>query len=62
MDLNWKSIVAILLILVFGAVILNCCDSGSGSSGGKKWNDLSDQEKDNARWAYEVNQYIEDYE
>lgn len=44
----------IILVVINGAV----GSSGSSGSSGRKWSDLSDVEKDNARWAYEAQQYI----
>lgn len=53
------AIVAFILVAVI--YFATCGDSGSSSSG-KKWGDLSDQEKDNARWAYHAQQAIDDYD
>ena len=49
------------VVIVFSCIIIGvCCDSGGGSSSGKKWGDLTDQEKENARWAYNVKSYIDE--
>lgn len=49
--------IAFIVIFLFIFLLLGSCDSGSSSSG-RKWSDLSDQEKANAKWAYNVQQYI----
>lgn len=51
-------IVAFILIAVI--YFATCGDSGGSS--GKKWSDLNEREKENARWAYHAQQAIEDYE
>ncbi|MBE6802696.1 MAG: hypothetical protein E7530_07405 [Ruminococcaceae bacterium] len=53
-------IAAVAFILVAVLYFVTCGDSGSSS--GKKWSDLSDREKDNARWAYHAQQAIDNYE
>lgn len=55
MKKNGKLIAGILAMIMM-VVTLCSCSSGSGS--GKKWSDLSDVEKNNARWAYEVQEAI----
>lgn len=47
-------IMAVVVLLV--ASLLAACSSSSSS--GKKWGDLSDVEKANAKWAYQVQQHI----
>lgn len=42
----------VLVIIVFFVLLTHEPDNG------KKWSDLSDVEKENARWAYEANEYI----
>ena len=50
----------IFAFIVTAALIigLTCWILGDSGSSGKKWSDLSDQEKDNARWAYQVQEEI----
>ena len=53
----------ITIIVVFGLLlggIASCSDSSSSSSG-RKWSDLSEVEKQNAKWAYEAKQAIDKY-
>lgn len=47
-----KRLLAVVLIMVMAFSLCACGSSSSGTS----WSDLSDVEKDNARWAYEVQQ------
>ena len=49
----FSAVIAIIMTIV----ILGGCGSSSRSSG-KKWSDLSDVEKRNAQWAYEVSKSI----
>ena len=51
-----KFIAGILAMLMLMATLCSC-SSGSSRSG-KKWSDLSETEKNNARWAYEVQESI----
>lgn len=53
-----KSNIIIAMIVVILIALFNSCDGGSSS--GTKWSDLSDVEKENARWAYEVQQSLND--
>ena len=48
-------IIIILFVLMIGAMFSG---GGSSSSSGRNWSDLSEKEKANARWAYEVQQEI----
>lgn len=50
---QWGIMVTVVLIV---ASMLAACSSSSSS--GKKWGDLSDVEKANAKWAYQVQQGI----
>ena len=50
------SVILVIVLIIGGA----CSDSGSSSSG-RKWSDLSDVEKANAKWAYEAQQAINNY-
>lgn len=52
-------VVGLIIIVVIIVVICYACPGSSSSSGKRKWSDLSDREKDNARWAYEVQQLID---
>lgn len=48
-------------IVLIAVVLLSMCSSGgSGSSSGKKWSDLTETEKKNAEWAYNVQQSLND--
>ena len=49
-------IMAVVVLIV--ASLLVACGGRSSSSSGKKWSDLSDVEKANAKWAYQVQQGI----
>ncbi|MBE6714785.1 MAG: hypothetical protein E7575_05825 [Ruminococcaceae bacterium] len=40
------------IVVLFGVMLDALGDSGV------RWGDLTDQEKENAKWAYEVNEYI----
>ena len=53
-------IVFIVMVILLGAGVASCSDSPSSSSG-KKWSELSDVEKANAKWAYEAQQAINNY-
>lgn len=48
------------IVFILAAALVASCSGGSSSSSGKKWSDLSDVEKENARWAYEAQQAIDD--
>jgi len=56
---NKGSTVAVIIFFVIFAVFFFSFCGESGSKSGRKWSDLSDVEKDNARWAYETKQYID---
>jgi len=48
---------AVIISLVLSILLsLSACFGGGSSSSGKSWSDLSDVEKANAKWAYEVQQ------
>ena len=52
--------VAIIAAFVIFAVVFIWANSGGSSSSGKRrYSDLSDTEKANAKWAYEMKQYID---
>lgn len=49
----------VVLVLIIIAIFFGCFSGGSSSSSsGKKWGDLNEQEKANARWAYYAQQAI----
>lgn len=48
--------IAIAITILLAIFILAMCSSGGSSKSGRKWSDLSDQEKENARWAYYAQQ------
>lgn len=50
---QWGIMVTVVLMV---ASMLAACSSSSSS--GKKWGDLSDVEKANAKWAYQAQQAI----
>ena len=52
-------IIALIIIFVISFAIFAAC-GGFDSNSGTKWSDLSEQEKENARWAYKVKQQIDD--
>lgn len=53
-----KEIIIALVIIVILFLIIP--GSGGSSSSGRKWSDLNEQEKDNARWAYYAQQAIDE--
>lgn len=58
-----KNIKPIICVVIFAVIFTSCatmCNGSSSSKSGKKWSDLSDVEKENARWAYEVQQSLKD--
>lgn len=55
--LKCKRTIALILSTMLSLTFLCGCGS-SRSSSGKKYSDLSDVEKRNAKWAYEVQQGI----
>ena len=57
--MNNKPIALILAVAVLFGLVLSMCDDDSSSSG-RKWSDLSETEKANARWAYQVTQALDD--
>lgn len=59
-NIRWYVVAAAIfvgIVLLISAVGEGCSSSGSS---GRKWSDLSDVEKDNARWAYYAQQAIDD--
>ena len=46
------------VLFVIVVALAASCGSSSSSSSGRKWSDLSDVEKQNAKWAYEAQKYI----
>ena len=46
------------VVVVIIVALVAACSGGSGSSSGRKWSDLSDVEKANAKWAYNAQQAI----
>ena len=57
---NIKPIIGVVIAAIVFTSCATMCDSGSSSKSGKKWSDLSEVEKANARWAYEVQQSLKD--
>ena len=56
MNNKGEFIIGIIAFLIAAAIFGS---SGSNSSStGRKWSDLSETEKQNARWAYEVSQAL----
>lgn len=53
-----NTIITIIVVVIFCVLYLTMCGD-RGSSSGTKWSDLSDTEKANAKWAYEVKQEID---
>lgn len=58
MDNSSDKIAKIIIALVVLIGLLMAMAEGGGSSSGKKWGDLNDQEKANAKWAYYAQQAI----
>ena len=56
MDEKKFYIIATIIIGIIVAISVSC---SAGSSSGTSWSDLSDVEKDNARWAYYAQQAID---
>ncbi|MBR6785785.1 MAG: hypothetical protein IKM25_05990 [Clostridia bacterium] len=54
-------VAAIVAFVIIVALYFAICGDSGGSSG-RKWSDLSDREKDNARWAYHAQQAADNYE
>ena len=60
--MNEDKFAKILTAIIVGIMVLVAIFSGSGSNGGKrKYSDLTDTEKANAKWAYEAKQAIDSY-
>ena len=60
-DNNKKSnVVVIVIAIVLALLLCQCMGVFDSSSSGKKWSDLTETEKNNARWAYEVQQGLKD--
>ena len=53
-------IFAVIIAIAMCCFVFGSCGSSSSSSG-KKWSELTEQEKDNARWSYHAKQAAEDY-
>lgn len=52
------AVVVCVIVVLFAACTSSC---GGSSSSGTSWSDLSDVEKENARWAYQAQQAIDEY-
>lgn len=48
----------LVIVIIAMALLLSMCSSSGSSKSGRKWSDLSEVEKANARWAYEVQQSL----
>lgn len=59
---NIKPLACAVIAAVIFTSCATMCDSGSSNKSGKKWSDLSDTEKANAKWAYEAQQIIKEKE
>ena len=64
--MNTKKNVILVVLFVIVIVVCSCfvlggCGSSRSNSSGKKWSDLTEQEKENARWAYHAKQAAEEY-
>ena len=51
-------VIAVVVLIVSFIALVSYFASSSGSSSGTRWSQLSDVEKDNARWAYNAQQAI----
>ena len=61
MSAKTKGIYAIFVaVLALFCFLLSSSSGGGSSSSGKKWGDLNEQEKANARWAYYAQQAIDE--
>ena len=47
------------IFVIIIALLLSICNGCSSSNSGRKYSDLSEQEKRNAKWAYEAKQAVE---
>lgn len=60
-----SKLIAVALIAIALAILIPLCfvggDPNYSSSSGSKWSDLSDVEKENARWAYYAKQAADKY-
>ena len=56
---NYLCVAVIIFFIIF---YIGACSGSSHSSNGKKWEDLSEQEKQNARDAYKTLQEIKEQE
>ena len=56
-----KTIAVVIIVAAAIAIVAYFASSSSSSSSGRKWSDLSEVEKDNARWAYNAKQAIDKY-
>ena len=55
---NLKKGIAIAWAMLLILACMGSCNSSGGSSGGKKWSEMSELERDNSRWAHEAYEYI----
>lgn len=54
-------LVLVIICILFLICFTNYITNNFISDGGRSWSDLSDVEKENARWAYEAQQAINEY-
>lgn len=55
-----KGIISIIFVIMLVCYFASC--GSGGASSGRKWSDLSETEKANAKWAYETQQAIKNME
>ena len=55
-----SGIVIFVVVIVVSFIIFGAC-GGLDSNSGTKWSSLSEQEKENARWAYNVKQSLDNW-
>ena len=55
---NNSSTVFAYVVLIIMVIIAFASCGGPSSNSGRNWSDLSETEKENARYAYEVQKYI----
>ena len=59
---NNGTIILVILVMVIGGVLLfSAFDSGSSHEHKSAYSQLSPQEQENARWAYEAKKAIDNY-
>jgi len=56
MQNNKRRVVSIFIVTIMIVTLFSGC--GSSSSSKRKWSDLSDVEKKNAKWAYDVSKSL----